>query len=116
MSSAPTLRPAKTSPVYDKFARMGAVFGQRYGWERANWFAPPGVAPADKWSFRRSNYFEHVGNESLRLRQYVGVIDLTPFHQARGQQDWARRPSGSTASWPIKYPLKSGGLRLLSCG
>jgi dimethylglycine dehydrogenase len=36
-------RPAKTSPVYDKLARMGAVFGQRYGWERANWFAPPGV-------------------------------------------------------------------------
>ena len=39
----PDARPAKTSPVYDKLARMGAVFGQRYGWERANWFAPPGV-------------------------------------------------------------------------
>jgi dimethylglycine dehydrogenase len=39
----PDARPAKTSPVYDKLARMGAVFGQRYGWERANWFAPPGI-------------------------------------------------------------------------
>ncbi len=38
-------RPAKTSPVYDKLKRMGAVFGQRYGWERANWFAPEGVEP-----------------------------------------------------------------------
>ena len=36
----PDARPAKTSPVYDKLARLGAVFGQRYGWERANWFAP----------------------------------------------------------------------------
>ena len=26
--------------------RMGAVWGQRYGWERANWFAPPGVEAA----------------------------------------------------------------------
>jgi dimethylglycine dehydrogenase len=72
-------RPAKTSPVYDKLQRMGAVFGQRYGWERANWFAPPGVAAKDQWSFRRSNYFEHVGNEARQLRERVGIIDLTPF-------------------------------------
>ncbi len=72
-------RPVKTSPVYDKLRRLGAVFGQRYGWERANWFAPEGVEPKDVWSFRRSNYFEHVGNECRRLREKVGVIDLTPF-------------------------------------
>jgi dimethylglycine dehydrogenase len=79
-------RPAKTSPIYDKLAAMGAVFGQRYGWERANWFAPSGVLPTDRWSFRRSNYFEHVGNEALHLRRAVGVIDLTPFtkHEVSG--------------------------------
>ena len=82
----PDARPAKTSPIYDKLARMGAVFGQRYGWERANWFAPPGVEAKDQWSFRRSNYFEHVGNEALQLRLRVGVIDLTPFtkHEVTG--------------------------------
>jgi dimethylglycine dehydrogenase len=79
-------RPAKTSPVYDKLKRMGAVFGQRYGWERANWFAPAGVEPKDIWSFRRSNYFEHVGVEARRMREQVGVIDLTPFtkHEVTG--------------------------------
>jgi dimethylglycine dehydrogenase len=82
----PDARPLKTSPVYDRLQRMGAVFGQRYGWERANWFAPPGVEPKDQWSFRRSNYFEHVGNECRRLRSAVGVIDLTPFtkHEVSG--------------------------------
>jgi dimethylglycine dehydrogenase len=79
-------RPAKTSPVYDKLKHMGAVFGQRYGWERANWFAPTGVDAKDQWSFRRSNYFPHVGREALRIRQQVGVIDLTPFtkHEVTG--------------------------------
>ena len=79
-------RPAKTSPVYDKLNRMGAVWGQRYGWERANWFAPSGVPRHDVWSFRRSNYFDHVGNECRRMREKVGVIDLTPFtkHEVAG--------------------------------
>ncbi|MBS0395501.1 MAG: FAD-dependent oxidoreductase, partial [Proteobacteria bacterium] len=82
----PDGRPAKTSPVYDKLARMGAVFGQRYGWERANWFAPPGVERKDVWSFRRTNYFEHVGNEVRLMREKVGIIDLTPFtkHEVTG--------------------------------
>jgi dimethylglycine dehydrogenase len=75
----PAARPAKTSPVYEKLKHMGAVFGQRYGWERAQWFAPKGVEAKDVWSFRRSNYFEHVGNEVRLMREKVGVIDLTPF-------------------------------------
>jgi dimethylglycine dehydrogenase len=103
-------RPAKTSPVYDKLARMGAVFGQRYGWERANWFAPAGVPAQDKWSFRRSNYFAHVGNEALRLRQHVGVIDLTPFtkHEVTGPgaESWL---DGLVAN---KVPTKIGRIAL----
>ena len=79
-------RPAKTSPVYDKLNARGAVWGQRYGWERANWFAPPGVQPRDQWSFRRTNYFAHVGNEVRLMREQAGIIDLTPFtkHEVTG--------------------------------
>src|ERR1700689_2178748 len=106
----PDARPAKTSPVYDKLARMGAVFGQRYGWERANWFAPPGVSPKDQWSFRRSNYFEHVGNEVRGLRERVGVIDLTPFtkHEVKGPgaEAWL---DGLVAN---KVPTKIGRMAL----
>jgi len=82
----PDARPVKTSPVYDKLNARGAVFGQRYGWERANWFAPAGVERKDRWSFRRTNYFEHVGNEARRMREHVGIIDLTPFtkHEVTG--------------------------------
>ncbi len=103
-------RPAKTSPVYDKLKGMGAVFGQRYGWERANWFAPQGVEPKDVWSFRRSNYFEHVGNECRRLREKVGVIDLTPFTKfevtGAGAEAWL---DGLVAN---KVPVKIGRIAL----
>jgi dimethylglycine dehydrogenase len=106
----PAARPAKTSPIYDKLARMGAVFGQRYGWERASWFAPPGVERKDQWSFRRSNYFPHVGNETKALRASVGVIDLTPFtkHEITGPgaESWL---DGLVAN---KVPTKIGRIAL----
>ncbi|TNE33995.1 MAG: FAD-dependent oxidoreductase [Alphaproteobacteria bacterium] len=75
----PAGRPLKTSPCHDRLAARGAVFGQRYGWERPNWFAPEGVEPKDQWSFRRSNYFEHVGNEVKNTRTNAGLIDITSF-------------------------------------
>ena len=106
----PDARPLKTSPVYDRLKHMGAVFGQRYGWERANWFAPAGVEAKDDWSFRRTNYFEHVGNECRRLRERVGVIDLTPFtkHEVRGPgaEAWL---DGLVAN---KVPVKIGRMAL----
>ncbi|MFQ5755108.1 MAG: FAD-dependent oxidoreductase [Acidiferrobacterales bacterium] len=82
----PAARPAKTSPCHDRLAAHGAVWGQRYGWERPNWFAPKGVEPKDVWSFRRSNYFEHVGNECRIVRERVAIIDITSFckHELAG--------------------------------
>jgi len=103
-------RPSKTSPVYDRIDRLGAVWGQRYGWERANWFAPAGVERRDVWSFRRSNYFEHVGNECRLMRERVGVIDLTPFtkHEVTGSgaEAWL---DGLVAN---KVPVKLGRIAL----
>ena len=100
---------------------MGAVFGQRYGWERANWFAPPGVEPKDDWSFRRTNYFEHVGNECRRIRDGVGVIDLTPFtkHEVSGPgaEAWldnlvANKVPVKTGRMALSHALtKRGGIR-----
>jgi len=106
----PAARPAKTSPVYDKLDRLGAVWGQRYGWERANWFAPAGVARHDACSFRRSNYFSQVGNECRLMRERVGVIDLSPFtkHETAGPgaEAWL---DGLVAN---KVPTKIGRIAL----
>ena len=75
----PATRPLKTSPCYKKMAEMGAVWGEKYGWERANWFAPDVNAAFDEHSFRRSNDFESVRKECSAARNKVALIDFTPF-------------------------------------
>ena len=75
----PAGRPLKQSPCYARMKSLGAVFGQLYGWERPNWFAPEGVEPKDVWSFRRTNYFEHVGAECRHVHERVGLLDMTAF-------------------------------------
>ncbi|MBB4305266.1 dimethylglycine dehydrogenase [Rhodobium orientis] len=110
-------RPLKRAPCYDRMKALGAVFGSVYGWERPNWFAPADLevpagelevddvilnhnhAPADetgkvkeKWSFRRSNYFEHVGNECRHVSTKVGLLDMSAFSKFEvsgpGAEDW----------------------------
>jgi len=72
-------RPLKTAPCYERMKSLGAVFGHVYGWERPNWFAPPGVEAKDVWSFRRSNYFEPVMNECRHVSEHVGLLDMSAF-------------------------------------
>lgn len=110
-------RPLKTSPCYERMRELGAVFGSVYGWERPNWFAPldyrlsdqdldkPEVlwnknhsAPlsdgrvVEKNSFRRSNYFDFVGDECRHVHEHVGVLDMSAFSKAtvsgRGAEEW----------------------------
>jgi 4-methylaminobutanoate oxidase (formaldehyde-forming) len=51
-------RPLRLSPCYDRLRALGAVFGEKSGWERANWFAPN----------------EAAGDESLRPRGWAGRL------------------------------------------
>lgn len=91
----PAGRPLKTSPIYDRLKEQGAVFGARHGWERAMWFAPPGVDPVDELTFHRPNWFRHVGDECRVIRERVGVLDQTSFGkfevQGPGASDFLER-------------------------
>ena len=50
-------RPLRTSPAYPWHAAHGAVFGEKSGWERVNWYAANAAA----------------GDESLRPRGWAGM-------------------------------------------
>ena len=79
----PAGRPLRMAPCYDRMKARGAVFGQKFGWERPNWFAPKGTPQEDHWSFHRSRWFEHVGAECRNVANNVGLLDMTAFAKAR---------------------------------
>ena len=106
----PAARPARTPPVYDRLAARGAVFGMRFGWERPNWFAPDGVERRDIFSFRRSNWFPHVGEEVRALRERVGLIELSSFAKYEVTGPGARRWLDSLLA--NRLPRKPGHIRL----
>jgi dimethylglycine dehydrogenase len=110
-------RPMRQTPCYSRMKDRGAVFGSVYGWERPNWFAPPGYGlseadlakpdvllnenhpavgpgekPREKWSFRRSNYFQFVGDECRNVHDNVGLMDMSAFAKCEvsgpGAENW----------------------------
>ena len=72
-------RPLRTSPLYPTLMEQGACFGEKMGWERSNWFAPPGVEPEDHYSYGRQNWFVHAAREHRACRENVALFDESSF-------------------------------------
>ena len=74
-------RPLRRSPLYATLKAQGAVFGEKLGWERPNWFADPaaGEEPEDVYSYGRQNWFDAVGREHRAARERVALFDQTSF-------------------------------------
>ena len=78
-----TARPLRTAPCYERMKKLGAVFGQKFGWERANFFVTDGMEQKDDWSFRRSKWFKAVEKECKNVKENVGLLDMTAFAKCR---------------------------------
>ena len=79
----PAARPLRTAPCYERMKAHGAVFGQKFGWERPNFFATDGMPQEDDWSFRRSRWFEAIRREVANTTENVGLLDMTAFAKCR---------------------------------
>jgi dimethylglycine dehydrogenase len=79
----PAARPLRTAPCYERMKEKGAVFGQKFGWERPNFFATGDMPQEDDWSFRRSNWFEAIRAEIDNVTNNVGLLDMTAFAKCR---------------------------------
>jgi dimethylglycine dehydrogenase len=139
-------RPLRQTPCYARMKDLGAVFGSVYGWERPNWFAPagyglseaelakpdvllnenhppvgPGEKLREKWSFRRSNYFQFVGDECRNVHDNVGLMDMSAFAKCEvsgpGAESWlnstlTNRAPKTTGRVTLSYLLtERGGVR-----
>ncbi len=76
-------RDLRRSPLHDRMAAAGAVFGAKFGWERPNFFASPDrtAGPADdRPSFEdKPGWFEAVGEEHRLIRERAALIDQSSF-------------------------------------
>ncbi|MGV6849058.1 MAG: GcvT family protein [Marinibacterium sp.] len=72
-------RPCRRSPLYGSLAAAGAVFGEKLGWERPNWFAEAGEEAGDIYTFQRPNWHGPVGREHTAAREAAVLIDQTSF-------------------------------------
>jgi 4-methylaminobutanoate oxidase (formaldehyde-forming) len=75
-------RPLRLSPLFGRLEALGAAFGEKSGWERANWIA--GNEPAGDESLRPrgwagKEWSPAIGAEHLACRQGVALFDQTSF-------------------------------------
>jgi 4-methylaminobutanoate oxidase (formaldehyde-forming) len=77
-------RPKRLSPLHGRLEGLGAVFGTKNGWERADFFEPGKPsrrAGADQraFGFMRPPWFERLRVEHEAFRERVGIIDMSSF-------------------------------------
>lgn len=77
-------RPHRVSPVYHRTQELGAVFGEKFGWERVLYFQPGkpwrrAGADQKEWGWAKPPYFDRVGGEHQATRERATLFDLTSF-------------------------------------
>jgi 4-methylaminobutanoate oxidase (formaldehyde-forming) len=78
-----TARGVRHSALHERLRDAGACFGEAFGWERANWYAPAGMEPKYEYSYGRQNWFECSAREHRAVRAGVGLFDQSSFAKFR---------------------------------
>ncbi len=88
----PAARPNRTTPMYDIFSDLGAIWGQQYGLEVPNYFAVGDEPTYETPSFRRSDAFDATGREVRGVREGVGINEVHNFGKylisGKGARTW----------------------------
>ncbi|MBI5035014.1 MAG: FAD-dependent oxidoreductase [Chloroflexi bacterium] len=79
-----SMRPLLPNPLDARLQALGAVFGEKNGWERVNYFdpgKPSRRAGADQraWGWNRPSFFDLVCEEHQAVRERVGIFEMSSF-------------------------------------
>ena len=77
-------RELRLSPIYHRLRELGAVFGEKAGWERPNWFASnEPLAEGQDWpvpqGWAARSWSPAIGAEHQATRERVALFDETSF-------------------------------------
>jgi 4-methylaminobutanoate oxidase (formaldehyde-forming) len=108
-------RPLRTAPAYERLAALGAVFGEKSGWERPNWFEPNADDPRfggrealerlrpRGWAGR--HWSPAIAAEALATRQAAALFDESSFAKLEiagpGALDFLQRVAGNDLDQPV---------------
>ena len=88
-------RPLRRSPLHDRLAARNAAHGSKMGWERPNFFAPPGEDPVLEYAWGKPSWLPWCAAEQRATRSAVAVFDQTSFskyvvtgHDAEASLQW----------------------------
>ena len=105
----PAARPNRTTPMYDIFTGMGAVWGQQFGLEVPNYFARGDEPTYETPSFRRSDAFAATGREVNAVRSAVGINEVHNFGKylvkGKGARAWLDRIMAGRVPQPGRVSL-----------
>jgi len=75
-------RPLKTAPTYTRLQELGAEFGEKSGWERANWFRSnedPSLERLRPRGWAGEHWSTAIPAEHLATRERAGLFDESSF-------------------------------------
>ena len=79
-----TARPLHRNPLDAQLTELGAVFGEKNGFERVNYFdrgkeSRRMGADQRTWGWGKPAFFEQVGAEHRAVRERVGIFEMSSF-------------------------------------
>jgi glycine cleavage system T protein len=85
-------RPLRVSPAYPRLRELGAAFGEKSGWERANWFEPNAAAGDEGlrprgWAGKL--WSPAIGAEHRACREHAALFDESSFAKIEVRGDGA---------------------------
>jgi 4-methylaminobutanoate oxidase (formaldehyde-forming) len=101
-------RPLRLSPIYPRLVELGAVFGEKSGWERPNWFS----VNEDAWleqlrpaGWAGQHWSTAIGAEALATRHGAGLFDESSFAKIEvsgsGACDFLQRLCANDVDVPV---------------
>jgi glycine cleavage system T protein len=75
-------RPLRVSAAYDRLRELGASFGEKAGWERANWFEPNSDPALEAWrpnGWAGVHWSSAIAAEALACRRHAAMFDESSF-------------------------------------
>jgi len=75
----PKGRKQKTTSLYDRLIKKGAVMGDSFGLENALWFAKNEKDAYEEPTFKRSRSHDYVASEVKAVRTAVGATEIANF-------------------------------------